>query len=538
MTRAFASTTAGPAELSARIGPGAGAAKSDHLAGMLRPGHWSRRREAREQERLYAVAICFVTLIGLGLRLAFANGPVGSDDTLYFDAARWIVHGDRIPKLDHAYSRLILLLVVGGPGALAGSMYVCGVINIFVSTTAQIVTSIFAYRAVSARAGLITAIVLAFDGLSISYSGGLWPDDLLSLASVLCAIAVFRAVRSDPSRSVRMTALAGLAAGVAYSVKDTGILLIPPVVLFIAMWGGFSLRRRAGLLATFLLFFAGLWAAEGVFYLARAGDFFYRVHAIARVHNASIVPASGVKDFLHRGYWNLASTAYSVWMMALPLLIGSVCWLALLRRRDETTVFGLIGGFVAFYLFFGTSSLVRLVNLPFQERYFIPLVPFIVLSFVILLERVAAPVRREAMALVALGVVCLAGGVAEASTRSGTLYFTEGLRNAALAARQIPKDGRPIYATDLTRVGLEAYVPPETFVRLRSWSGAGSPPGYYISLYREGQPIWPDSTIPDPRALGPTYVSVGVSQRRASAWFAVPRRTPRDSAVVFSVGNR
>jgi hypothetical protein len=287
-----------------------------------------------------------------------------------------------------------------------------------------------------------------------------------------------------------------------------------------------------------LLVLAAFWAADGAFYLARAGDFFYRTHAIARVHNADFVPASGVVEFLHHGYWNLAITANSVWMMVVPLFAGAICWLALLRRRDETTLFALIGGFVTVYLFFGTSSLVRFINLPFQERYFVPVVPFVVLALVLLIGRASWPARRESMALALLGAACFVGGVVEASKRSGTLYFTEGLRNAAIAATSVPEDGRPIYATPFTQENIEAYLPSAVFARLKTWTPTSASPGYYLSLVREGALVWPDTALSAPPPLGPRYLSVGLSQRRASTWFAVPRRPARDSAVVYTIGNR
>lgn len=537
MTSASAAGTAEPVESLAATS----AAEKHRFAWLSRSTPRPPRRDAgdRERERAYTLAICFVTLIGLGLRLVFASGPVGSDDRFYFQAARMIVHDGRVTMFDHSASRLAFLLIVGGPGALAGSLYVCAFVNILISTATQVVATIFAYRAVSPRAGLITAIVLAFDGLPISYAGGLFPDDLLSLAALSCAIATFYAVRSDGARSAQLVVLAGAAAAFAYSVKDTGILLVPPVVLFILVWGEFSVRRRIALVAAFLLAFVALWAAEGTFYLARAGDFFYRAHTIAQVHNAQIGPSAGLKDFVRRGWWNLAITADSVWMMVVPLCVGTVAWLALLRRRDETTLFALIGGFVAIYLFFGSSSLTRFVNLPFQERYLVPVAPFVALALVIVLERLTwLSSRGEAMALGVLGAVCFAAGTGEAAQRGGTLYFAEALRNAAIAASSLPQDGRPIYASTRTREELGVVLPPETLARLKPWGSAGASPGYYLVLMRDGHPLWPDSGLTTLDALGSAYLSAGRSQRRASAWFAVPRRPARDSAVIYAVGSR
>jgi hypothetical protein len=111
----------------------------------------------REGTEAYVVAIALLTLIGLVLRLTFFNGPVGSDDIRYFQSARDIVHGGRIIALDHATSRLAFLLVVGAPAALAGSIFVAGLVNIAVSVMTQVVASIFAFRELGPRAGVVVA---------------------------------------------------------------------------------------------------------------------------------------------------------------------------------------------------------------------------------------------------------------------------------------------------------------------------------------------------------------------------------------------
>jgi 4-amino-4-deoxy-L-arabinose transferase-like glycosyltransferase len=486
-------------------------------------------------------AILWLTMLGLGLRLVFLNGPVGSDDLRYFSAAETIAHGGRITSLDHATSRLVFLLVVGVPGVWIGSMFVSGVVNILISVATQIIAATFAYRRISARAGVIVAAVLAFDGIAIAYSGILLPDNLLSLLCLLCAMLVYYGLVATPQRATASLFAAGLAAGLAYSTKDTGILLVVPVVALLALWPSAGpAARRFRLAVVFLTTFCAVWILEGFFYLVRAGDFLYKPHAIAAVHNAAIPPAANLLEFLRHGYWNLTTTIYSVWLTLVPLVVGVVCWIVLIRRRHEMTTFALIGAFICAFLFFGSSSVTRLVNLPYQERYFGPILPFVAISLSAVLDVLARGRGTwRGVAPMTIAAACLVGGVIGAAARSGTLYFTEGLRNAAIAVAVLAPDGRPIFADWRIRDGLVHYLPKGLSDRVMSTRDTVSakPTGYYLVVMRDGRPIWVDSTV-SASILSSKRLTISLSQRRVDAWYPVPRRLARDSVVVYDLGQR
>jgi 4-amino-4-deoxy-L-arabinose transferase-like glycosyltransferase len=489
----------------------------------------------REGTEAYAVAIALLTLIGLVLRLTFFNGPVGSDDIRYFQSARDIVHGGRIIALDHATSRLAFLLVVGAPAALAGSIFVAGLVNIVVSVVTQVVASIFAFRELGPRAGVVVAAVLAFDGLALSYSGMLMPDNLLALLFLVCAILLYLAERAAPARALVLFLWAGVAAGAAYSSKDTGILLLPPAFAWALWQPNRPLRERLACCATFAAGFAGVWVMEGLYFLLRAGDFLYKPHALAAAHNSQMQPAHGLIDFVRHGWWNLAHVRRSVWLSGVPLLVGAVCWLLVLWPRRRTAVFALIGAFVTAFLLFGTSSFSRLVNLPYQERYLIPVLPCVAIVLADVLERWRAATRAPVLAAIALA--CCVGGFVGAQQRSGRLYFTEGLRNAAIAVKALPNDGRPVLAASQIRLGVSFYLTPSVASRVhdaRDYPRGSA--GYYLTVIRDGAPIVSD-TAPAPRGLGAPYLSVAVDQRRETLWSP---HTPevQDSAVVYLIGPR
>jgi hypothetical protein len=208
---------------------------------------------------------------------------------------------------------------------------------------------------------------------------------------------------------------------------------------------------------------------------------------------------------------------------------------ALLLRGRRTAVFALIGGFVAAYLFVGTSSFSRLVNLPYQERYFIPVIPCVAIALADVLERWRGGPRASWLA--ALAVVCFLGGVVGAGARSGRLYFTEGMRNAAIAVNALPNDGRPVMAASQIRWGVIQYLTPRAASRVHDATDyPKGTPGYYLTVLRNGAPAIADSNV-TPNVLGEAYLSVAVDQRRKRLWSLDGARA-QDSAVVYIMGTR
>ena len=47
-------------------------------------------------------------------------------------------------------------------------------------------------------------------------------------------------------------------------------------------------------IAIFAAGFVGVWVAEGLYFLLRAGDFLYKPHALAAAHNSQMQPAHGL----------------------------------------------------------------------------------------------------------------------------------------------------------------------------------------------------------------------------------------------------
>src|SRR5690606_36819433 len=99
-----------------------------------------------------------------------------------------------------------------------------------------------AYATLGSRAALLCTILLLFNGLLMSYSGTLLPEPLLTLFSFLAVWLFRRGIDFEGSAGLRLAACAGALCGLAYSVKDTGILVAPALVGYLGLFHPRSVR--------------------------------------------------------------------------------------------------------------------------------------------------------------------------------------------------------------------------------------------------------------------------------------------------------
>lgn len=403
-------------------------------------------------------AILLVTLLGFALRILFTNGPLGGDDTNYFAAANAILSEGQIDSLHHHFGRLVLLILVGFPGAALDNFYVSCFVNILWSVAADAAAVVVAWRLLGSRTALFCAIVLMLNGLTMSYAGTILPEPLVTLFTFLATWAFQRSIDAGQGRGAPMAIAAGVLAGLAYSVKDTGILVAPLLLLYLAV---LYLTKRplrdlvaiaaactSGFVLTALLESFALWLLTG--------DFAYRYHAIAATHNSVLPPAQGLVDFVRRGWWNFSIVLEEPLALGVPVFASIAAWCFCLVRRPAVRIFAFVGLGLALYSIFGTSSFTRLMNLPFQERYATLLFPFGAICLAACFASLLGRPRTGTAATTLIVAGSLWAGLAVASPRAGTLYFTENLRNAVLAIDSIPSGqvAAPAFlCTQLKRVG-------------------------------------------------------------------------------------
>src|SRR5262249_52626634 len=155
----------------------------------------------------------------------------GSDDVRYFEFAAKFLTFRSFSEVDIAV-RLGFLGVIGAPAVLFNCMSAGIAINVLLSLVNDLITIWIAYRHFGSYSAVATAFVMAFCGITILFPSTFLPDTLLTTLFLTVFLLVERATASTVM-NLRQLLTAGLVTGAAYSVKDNGILLLPPVALFV-----------------------------------------------------------------------------------------------------------------------------------------------------------------------------------------------------------------------------------------------------------------------------------------------------------------
>lgn len=479
----------------------------------------------------YRFALWSIIIAAAILKFVFVCNTIGSDDIRYFHFAELLSRLQPFTTLDHAGSRIIFLLLVGLPGAWLGQIVYSSVASIVYSSLAEILVAFFVLRQFGPRPALIAVLFVSFSGISLAYSGTFLPDALLAFVFSLIAIKLYLILSQEKPFSWKDMLVVGLYIGVAYSVKDTGILLLPPVAFALLFLPSPStLRQRFTSLATIAAGFLIVTIAEMFVLYLFSGDFFYRSHAIAAVHNVAIGQASSLYDFLRRGYWNLWSVIYRWDFLLVPTMLGIWVSVYVIRRWRAAAVLGFMTLFCAAYMLFGSSSFTRLVNLPFQERYVHPLLPLIGISLAIYFFHTRRPIRVAISSLIAVHIIIGLYGTLETV---GDRYYEGFLRDAAIGVQIIHEEGEPIFVDERVKDGLRQMLPYDEWKDLKvATDTAEIAPGYYIM---HPNPYWAGKRYDKLKEL-PLAFTVDTDQRLIARLFPQCRRPARLPAVFRHAG--
>ena len=206
------------------------------------------------------------------LRLALLTGPTGSDDVNYFHFAQRLLHFEHFEQLHHHGGRLFFLILAGIPAAVAGSIAAGAVASVIFASARDILVVLFVRGRVGPMGAAMSAGVLSVNGMSAAYSGILAPDPLLSLMMFSSAMLVFLAVDGESRGQYKRVLAAGVLAAVAYSVKDSGILVVAPALAWLALAGRIPISRRIRLSIVYVVAFAGVAILEMATYWMLSGD--------------------------------------------------------------------------------------------------------------------------------------------------------------------------------------------------------------------------------------------------------------------------
>lgn len=444
-----------------------------------------RVHSARSETCLLFTSMTVVLISGFFLRIIFFTGIIASDDLQYYKYSEELLNSIHLSEHSHWASRLVFLVLVGFPGVLGGNLIFSAAVNVLYASLSDIIVTSFAYCRINPRAGLIVAIFLSFSGISMVYSGIFGPDVLLTLFMGTAAILVFCALDTERP-NLGLLIIAGILTGLAYSVKSPGILMLVPALFYIVLSRlDIPLSFRLKLVATYIFGFALIWFIMSIAYLYIADDFFYRINAVSATHNPPPHRTTTSFEFVRLVWWN-ANIYIRDWdYLLVPLLTAIPAWIVLLMRHRSHWIWALSGIFVALFLVAGTSSLTRLVYLPFQERYFQPVLPLAALSLGVV---IAQYVRRRAFywsIAIVMGAALLVLGISGAIQRDGQLYYSGYIQTAAIAVRSLPDDGKTIYVDTRTHRGLKHILHNRELKRVRRLDRLDTAieAGYYLVYY-------------------------------------------------------
>jgi hypothetical protein len=320
-----------------------------------------------------AALLTALVLLGVGYRLALLDGPSGGDDVRYLGFAAQLFALERVEVLDHAAGRLLLLATIGAPLRLFGHAYFVSLTMAALATTTDVLATRFVLRSAGPRAAILAAAMLAACPLGAFYGTRILPDTPLATWTLLATLAFVEG---------RSRLVVALLVGAAYLTKDPGVLLLPPLGLAVLLGPG-APRRKAHALAMLALGFAAALGVEALAAWAFTGDPAFRMHATAAAHNAQI-GAMDLGTFVAACGDNLSELVEGARFTLLPVFLGVPAFVLLALRGGPHAAIGLVGGFFVAFLLFGTSSLTKLVALPFHVRYFQPVAPLAAIAIALL----------------------------------------------------------------------------------------------------------------------------------------------------------
>ena len=440
---------------------------------------------SQDSQRRTAAIFWSLLIGGLALRLIFFAGPIGSDDSNYYMYSEQLLNGRLEGSAHHHASRMLFMLLLGIPTVLSHSLYTGCMLSIAVSIAGGLLVYAFMRRHASMNAALVAFGMVMLSGTSILYASVFVPDNLTAVLMPGAAMAIFHAIETPRRRGVWLIG-AGVLTGLAYSSKDTALLMLPPLVLWILIgMRDVGLLRRLQAAALYGLAMLAVYLAESAAYWWVADDFFYRSHALTQVHNRTIEASTGALEFAKAGYWALLTLLVD-WARNGPMLVlGALGALGVLLWNRPLAGFVLTGLFVTLYLIVGSSSLTRLVHLPIQDRYLLPCIPFAAIALGLALDAVGRrwPGRFDitGAATIPLLIALLATGVKSAAAEAGSITFADYYRNAADAIRILSANGRPIHVDSVLHHHLRHMLPPELHRQLVVFDEMPSlAPGYYM----------------------------------------------------------
>jgi hypothetical protein len=468
-----------------------------------------------------------VVLLSFLLRLIFFNGVIASDDVSYYSYAQALIDSNGLGDPNHQASRLILLALVALPAAFIGDIGVAGLINLLISTSVVWIIVIFCQRQIGLYGAIAAGLLFGLHVPDVVHAGVLLPEQLLTLLMLAATFSLFRAGEHDDLLKQRAFVLfSGVLTALAYSAKEPGILLGIPSGLYLALNRHFgSIISRSILLGLFGAGFFLITAIDaGILYLI-TDDILFKQHGTQLAHNFGYTEFTWFQ-IAQEAWWKVQAVILSPFTVGLPLALGLVGQLAILKNRANLIPVALSGLFISAYLLFGSSSFEFYIPLAYQERYLIPAMAYAAVCFGYLVQKMldARPLGHMArIPLALLAIVALVTTVTHSSMQSGRIFYTELVRNAEAAIRTAPNAELPIFGSRWAIEVVSTVLDDDLRGRLRvigDVEGPDIPAGYHLLAFRDDSIVWPSEEFEnyENEALQLELVSIAALSNRWAPW--------------------
>jgi hypothetical protein len=248
------------------------------------------------------VGMLALLLLTVAVRMADPIGWLGSDDSSYYNAAEHVLAGETIQRIHHHSARSTMVVPIVASISLLGSSKTAVILpTALCSVLGVILVAVLGRLLWGWWEGLLAATVISVLPYYRVLSTVAYPDVHACFWICGAVVLALLAVRRGRGAWAALGWLAaGAAVGIAGSAKIFALITAGTILLIGWLSAGPRLRDR---LRAFGLVGAGLvaaCAADGLFYLWAADDFWFKVHALQATQSAS-------RFFPHDRYYEAAT---------------------------------------------------------------------------------------------------------------------------------------------------------------------------------------------------------------------------------------
>jgi hypothetical protein len=493
----------------------------------------------REQLGAALRSLVLPLAIALILDAVFYTGYLASDDNGYLSIGYRVLRGEAMPvyvgsvRLGMSIPVIVLYWLADGRAHLIASAFA------LLHPVLVVLVYCIGHLSHGPTVARMAAVLTAICPFMYVFAGAILPDLLMSSGIALSLIAVMLAVSR---RGLLWPALAGIALGLAYSVKETALVMAVPALASLLLALRSNIRAAAASAAAFL---GGLLAAmllETLGLRLSTGEWVTHLGMLAAADTQQHLAETAVTQGL--GPWSRFNTTFLelkligplwIWM----LVLGSIAygWV-----KDRSWPVWLFAVWSFAYLTWGTTSLSSYNPPPIQPRYysmvFVP-ASVVIARVLVAVARPIASARVRAWSFAALIAALSFGELARNRLRAGDIYGAWMARGVELAYRSASL-GRPDlkvvlspeYGWSLDGMFLE-HAPPN-LVSLHEWDRARcpEPPFLYVELGRRFEEAKLSKLVGRPLSIS-TYDVIYPERRLERLWdgilgfFLVGPRPPR-----------